>query len=207
MKRPTQGAGFGSTRSAKTLPLLSSTGIGRVFLFMIALRKRNALDVRNTLPHSNALPFSNTSRELPVPQVLRSVEIHAPPSVVWRWLATQEALRRWFSPSLEIDLHVGGAYRFFGPDNETWISGKVLELKPEESLILSWLEEGADWLHPMRLVITLAPTQAGTRVTLVHDGFAGTPDWRAAVEDYERGADEHRILEKLAELVNADAIV
>jgi hypothetical protein len=59
----------------------------------------------------------------------------------------------------------------------------------------------------MRLVITLAPTQAGTRVTLIHDGFAGTPDRRAAVEDYERGADEHRILEKLAELVNADAVV
>jgi uncharacterized protein YndB with AHSA1/START domain len=142
-----------------------------------------------------------------MPQVVRSVEIYAPPGVVWRWLATQEALRRWFSPNLEIDLHVGGAYRFFGPDNKTWISGRVLELKPGESLILSWLEEGRDWLHPMRLVITLAPTQAGTRVTLIHDGFAGTPDRRAAVEDYERGADEHRILEKLAELVNADAVV
>ena len=142
-----------------------------------------------------------------MPHVLRSVEIHAPPSVVWRWLATQEALRQWFSPSLEIVLRVGGVYRFFGPDNKTWISGSVLELKPEESLILSWLEEGGDRLHPMRLVITLAPTQAGTRVTLIHDGFAGTPDWRAAIEDYERGADEHRILEKLAALVNADAIV
>jgi uncharacterized protein YndB with AHSA1/START domain len=142
-----------------------------------------------------------------MPHVLRSVEIHAPPRVVWRWLATQEALRQWFSPSLEIELRVGGVYRFFGPDNKTWISGSVLELKPEESLILSWLEEGGDRLHPMRLVITLAPTQAGTRVTLIHDGFAGTPDWRAAIEDYERGADEHRILEKLAALVNADAIV
>lgn len=142
-----------------------------------------------------------------MPQVLRSVEIHASPSVVWRWLATQEALRRWLSPSLEIDLRVGGAYRFFGPDDETWISGKVLELKPEEHLILSWLEEGAGWVHPMRLVISLEPIQAGTRVTLVHDGFEGTPDRRAAVEDYERGADEHRILEKLAELVHADADV
>lgn len=142
-----------------------------------------------------------------MPQVRRSVEIHAPPGAVWRWLASQEALRRWFSPSLEIDLQVGGDYRFFGPDEETWISGEVLEMKPEESLVLSWLEEGEDWRHPMRLVIALAPTEAGTRVTLIHDGFEGTPDWRAAVEDYERGADEHRILERLAELVNTDAIV
>jgi uncharacterized protein YndB with AHSA1/START domain len=144
-----------------------------------------------------------------MPYIHRSIEIQAPPTVVWRWLATQGALRRWFSPNLEIDLQVGGAYRFFGPDNKTWISGKVLELKPEDRLILSWIEEGGDWVHPKRLVIALAPTAAGTRVTLTHEGFAGigTPDWRATMEDYRRGADQHRILEKLAELVNADSIV
>jgi hypothetical protein len=35
----------------------------------------------------------------------------------------------------------------------------------------------------------------------------GTPDWRATMEDYRRGADQHRILEKLAERVHADGIV
>lgn len=144
-----------------------------------------------------------------MPHIQRSVEIQAPPAVVWRWLATQEMLRRWFSPNLEIDLRVGGAYRFLGPDNETWIRGKVLELLPERRLILSWLEEGGDWVHPKRLAIILAPTPAGTRVTLTHEGFAGigTRDWRATMEDYRRGADRHRILEKLAELVHADGIV
>ena len=144
-----------------------------------------------------------------MPQILRSIDMQAPPSVVWRWMATQQALRMWFSPSLEIDLQVGGAYRFFGPDGKTWISGEVLELKPEDRLILSWIEEGGDWVHPKRLVITLAPTAAGTRVTLTHEGFdgIGTPDWRATMEDYRHGADQHRILEKLAELVNADGIV
>jgi uncharacterized protein YndB with AHSA1/START domain len=142
-------------------------------------------------------------------QILRAIEIQAPPSVVWRWMATQQALRRWFSPSLEIDLQVGGAYRFFGPDNKTWVSGSVLELKPSECLILSWMEEGGDWVHPKRMAIALEPTRAGTRVTLIHDGFAGigTPDWRATVEDYRRGADEHKVLEKLAELVNAEETV
>jgi len=120
-------------------------------------------------------------------------------------MATPEALRRWLSPNLEIDLQVGGAYRFFGPDNKTWISGVVLEMEPEERLILSWMEEGGDWRHPKRLVITLAPTPAGTRVTLVHDGFAGIgkPDWRETLQDYERGADQHRVLETLAALVTS----
>ena len=89
----------------------------------------------------------------------------------------------------------------------TWISGVVLELVAEGSLILSWLEEGGEWVHPARLVFTLAPTAAGTRVTLAHDGFAGIgkPGWAGTVQGYERGADRHRILERLAALAAADA--
>jgi uncharacterized protein YndB with AHSA1/START domain len=137
-------------------------------------------------------------------QVVRSIEIQAQPSAVWRWLASQEALRRWISSNLEIDLRVGGAYRFLGPDDKTWVSGTVLELMPEKSLILSWLEEGSGWLHPARLAITLAALGAGTRVTLIHDGFEDIgPDWAGTVQDYERGADLHRVLDRLADLVNA----
>jgi uncharacterized protein YndB with AHSA1/START domain len=137
-------------------------------------------------------------------QVLRSIEIRVPPSAVWRWVATQDGLRHWISSDLEIDMRVGGVYRFLGPDHQTWISGMVLELVPEKSLILSWLEEGSGWTHPARLVISLAPTAAGTRVTLIHDGFEaiGRPDLTETLLDYERGADEHRILDRLAEVVN-----
>lgn len=136
-------------------------------------------------------------------KVERSIEIKAAPAAVWRWLASQEALRQWISPNIEIDLRLGGAYRFLGPDNATWISGVVLELEPQERLILSWFEEDGDWMHPGRLVFALEPTAAGTRVSLIHDGFAGIgkADWPESVKDYERGADEHRILERLAELV------
>ena len=142
-----------------------------------------------------------------MPQVTRTVEIKAPPSTVWRWLATQEGLRKWISPNIEIDLTIGGAYRFQGPDGETWISGVVLELIHEGALVLSWLEEDSGWTHPGRLVITLAPAATGTAVTLIHDGFAGIgkPGWPATVEGYERGADRHRILQTLAALVHAAA--
>lgn len=144
-----------------------------------------------------------------VPIVVRTIEIKAPPKDVWRWLATPDGLRQWFSPTLEIDLQVGGAYRFFGPDDRTWISGTVLELTPEDRLVLSWIEEDRGWVHPKRLSIMQTPIETGTRVTLVHDGFAGIgkPDWRATMEDYQRGADEHRILERLAELVSGETLV
>lgn len=140
-----------------------------------------------------------------MPQVARSIEIQAPPSVVWRWLSTEAALRRWISPSLEIDLRLGGAYRFLGLDGETWVSGRVLELTPEGALVLSWMEEDRGWAHPARLVITLAAIPGGTRVTLIHDGFAGIgkPGWAETVQGYERGADRHKVLEALADLVMA----
>jgi uncharacterized protein YndB with AHSA1/START domain len=141
-----------------------------------------------------------------MPQVIRSIEIQARPRTVWRCFATQQALRRWISSNIEIDLRVGGAYRFLGPDDQTWISGSVLELVPEKKLILSWLEEGSGWQNPARLVITLAPTAVGTRVTLIHDGFEaiGRSDWAKTVQDYERGADQHRVLDRLADVVSAD---
>jgi uncharacterized protein YndB with AHSA1/START domain len=143
-----------------------------------------------------------------VPEVVRSVHMDAAPSAVWRWLATEEALRHWLGSDLEIDLRVGGGYRLLGPDRATWIVGTVLELVPEGRLVLSWFEEGGDWVHPARLVISLAAIAAGTEVTLVHDGFAGIgkPGWPGTVEAYERGADRHRVLEKLAELVTAGSV-
>jgi uncharacterized protein YndB with AHSA1/START domain len=139
-----------------------------------------------------------------MPQVVRLIEIQAAPSKVWRWIATQEGLRCWISSNIQIDLRVGGGYRFLGPDDQTWISGSVLELVPEKKLILSWLEEGSGWVHPARLVVTLAPTAVGTQVTLIHDGFEaiGRSDWAETVKDYERGADLHRVLDRLADLVS-----
>jgi uncharacterized protein YndB with AHSA1/START domain len=137
-----------------------------------------------------------------MPDVVKTLEIRAAPKAVWRWLDSEEALRRWISPSLEIDLRVGGGYHLLGPDG-TRISGTVLEFVPEERLVLSWLEEDAGWVNAARLAITLAPTAAGTEVTLVHDGFArtGSPRWTEILQAYERGADRHRLLERLAELV------
>ena len=138
-----------------------------------------------------------------MPEVVRSVDIQAPPSAVWKWFESQESLRRWLGSELEIDLRVGGAYQLLGPDKETWIRGSVLELIPEGRLVLSWMEQGGDWVYPSRLVISLAATSTGTQVTLLHDGFAGIgkSGWPGTLDAYELGADRHRVLEQLAELV------
>ena len=53
----------------------------------------------------------------------------------------------------------------------------------------------------------LEASATGTKVTIIHDGFAatGVASWPDLVADYEQGSDAHGILDKLAALVNADA--
>lgn len=143
-----------------------------------------------------------------MPEVIRTIEIAAAPSVLWKWFASQEALREWWgTPDLEIDLTVGGAFSLTGPDGETRTGGHVLELDPARRLVLSWREEGSGWVHPARLLFTLEPIEGGTRVTLQHDGFAGigTATWQRTKDAYEKGADAHALLPKLVALVADDA--
>ena len=139
-----------------------------------------------------------------MPDIIRSIEIAAPVAEVWKWFSSQEALRRWWDrPDLEIDLVVGGSYTMTGPDGGERISGSVLELDQERRLILSWFEHDAGWLHPARLGFTLEPTDAGVRVTIFHDGFAGIgkQDWPRVRDAYDKGADAHALLPRLAALV------
>lgn len=137
--------------------------------------------------------------------VSRSIQIPAPPSAVWRFIGSEAGLRGWIDPSLDINLEVGGTYHLMGADGETRISGTVLEIVPEGALVLSWLEEGADWTHPARLSILLSATSEGTEVTITHDGFAGIgkESWRNTFRAYEQGAARHKLLEQLSELVLA----
>jgi hypothetical protein len=49
----------------------------------------------------------------------------------------------------------------------------------------------------------ISGASATTLVTLVHDGFAGigTPGWERTADAYERGADRHQVLQRLAAAV------
>ena len=97
--------------------------------------------------------------------VVRSVEIKAPPSAVWKWMSSQDGLRQWLSPNIDIDLRVGGSYRFLDVEGDARISGVVLDIVPEGGLTLSWIEEGSDWVHPARRVLEVTGTPVGSRVT------------------------------------------
>lgn len=139
-----------------------------------------------------------------MPNVTRQIHIKASPSKVWKNLASQDALRGWLSEDLEIDLQVGGAYRMTGGGDESEITGVVLELVPEGRIVLSWMETGSTWTHPAHLKIELRPTTGGTQVFLTHGGFPGigTDNWRDTEAAYEVGVDRHKLLERLASMMD-----
>lgn len=140
-----------------------------------------------------------------MPIIRRSVEIKASPRTVWSLLATQEGLRQWLAPNLEIEMQVGGAHRHYMPEFDAWLVGTVLEIEPEKALVLSWMEKDSDWVHPIRLSFTLEEIPGGTRVTQQYDGFAGIgkPTWDRTYQAYQRGVEAHQLLEGLKRAVEA----
>lgn len=134
-----------------------------------------------------------------MPVLSRTVDIQASPRTVWSLLSTQEGLRQWLEPTLEIDLKVGGFHRHLNQFANIYISGYVLELVPEQTLVLSWFEEDGNWKAPIRLTFTMAEIPGGTRVTMTFDGFAGIgkPTWDRTQQAYERGMAEHGTLDAL----------
>lgn len=140
--------------------------------------------------------------------VERSIEIAASVDVVWELMTTQEGLRQWLTPNIEIDVRIGGAFRLLAPEGDQVVSGRVLELVPKQRLTLSWFEEGGDWLHPTRKSFVLTPIPGGTRIDARQDGFEaiGKPGWLKTYENYERGWDRHATLAALKRVAEAAAL-
>jgi uncharacterized protein YndB with AHSA1/START domain len=97
----------------------------------------------------------------------------APPALVFEAWTSPELLRRWYGPSgwslvvCELDLRVGGAWRFVSrqPDGrEIGQYGVIRELSPGKRIVQT--ENWEDW-NPGEVLVTTTfePSGAGTRVT------------------------------------------
>lgn len=104
----------------------------------------------------------------------------APVEKVFDCFTQPQILNQWFSPSesiginAQLDLNVGGAYRFemLKEDGEDHIAvGEFTEINPPTRLAFTWAWEGSD--DPVTLVtISLRKIGQQTEVELVHSGFS-----------------------------------
>jgi uncharacterized protein YndB with AHSA1/START domain len=105
-----------------------------------------------------------------------SVDIEAPPEVVFAHLVSAERMVAWMGQHAELRPVRGG--EFHVDVNGYLIRGEYLEVDPPHRIVVTWGMAGAEDLPPgsSRVEFTLTPTSSGTRLSLHHSGL---PDTRA----------------------------
>ena len=111
-------------------------------------------------------------------RVERSVEIDAPPSVVWEVITEAEHISGWFSDSVEIDLRPGGRIVLVWEGAHTE-HGVVEHLDPPSRFSFRWIrgsDREATEGNSTLVEFALSPADGGTSLRVVETGFA-TLDW------------------------------
>ncbi len=121
-------------------------------------------------------PQPNRGTSLQVQRVFR-----APREKVFRAWTEPEALKKWWgpvggtTPVVEIDLRVGGKYRFgmqFPEAEIFYVSGTYQEVRAPEKLVFTWRWEQPDMDFGESLVtIEFHAHDHTTEVTLKHENF------------------------------------
>ena len=123
----------------------------------------------------------------------------APRELVFRALTTPELLKRWFGPhgwnliECEVDLRVGGAWRFLsqGPGGRTMgMRGVYREIVPTERIV--YTESFDEWAWQGSALITTTLVERDGRTTLTCVSLAPSREVRDAViqSGMEHGAAE-----------------
>jgi uncharacterized protein YndB with AHSA1/START domain len=100
-----------------------------------------------------------------------SIDIDAPPEIVWEHLVTVDGLSAWMGERVDIEPIAGGRFAMHVHGSE--IRGRFVEVDPQRRLVLTWgLLGSAD--HPpgsSTVEFLLTECDSGTRVTLRHTGL------------------------------------
>ena len=117
----------------------------------------------------------------------------APREKVFRAWTDPEELRKWWGPDgyetpiAEVDLRVGGAYRFGMrklPDGDIfYLQGTYREVRPPERLVYTWRWEATPELGETLVTVEFHDRGGSTEVALTHELF---PTDKAR-SDHEKG--------------------
>jgi uncharacterized protein YndB with AHSA1/START domain len=97
-------------------------------------------------------------------------ELAHPPEKVWRALTDPELLAQWLLPAIGFELEPGASFRYETQPQPGWdgtVNCQMLEIEPHRKLSYNWTVPFLDTV----VTFTLAPTAAGTRLSLVQSGF------------------------------------
>lgn len=100
-----------------------------------------------------------------------SIDIEAPPEIVFDHLVTTEGLLAWMGQRAEIDAQPGGVFSLDIDGNP--IRGEYVTVDPHHTVVVTWGLLGSDILPAgsTRVEFHLTPIPVGTRVDLLHTGL------------------------------------
>ena len=103
----------------------------------------------------------------------RTIEIQAPPEIVFRLLTDPAEYVRWKGRIAELEPTKGGNFRVQFADPKQIASGRYVEVVPNRRVVFTWGWEGDAMVPPgsSTVEIDIEPTGRGTRLRLVHRGL------------------------------------
>lgn len=110
------------------------------------------------------------------------VEVPVAPTVAWRAITEPDRVAAWLTNASPVG-PVGSVYRLDFGDGSV-VAGEITELDPGRRFAHRWHWEGADEAQTTVVTWDVTPTVEGSRVRLVHDGWA-----EAGLDESER--DDH----------------
>ncbi|HWU31267.1 MAG TPA: TIGR03086 family metal-binding protein [Marmoricola sp.] len=105
----------------------------------------------------------------------KTVALPISPDEAFALVTQPERLRRWKAVTAQIDLRVGGEYRYsVTPGHHA--GGTVREIEPGKRVVIGWGWEGDDALpyDASTVTISIEPSADGSLLTLTHEGL--TPE-------------------------------
>ncbi len=143
------------------------------------------------------------------------VELDTGVSEAWAAFTTEEGMRAWIAPQVQVDFRIGGLIRSnYDPeaatDDPSWIETRVLAYEPERVLCWKTAKSPAGFAHAAVVeqawsVIRFEPIgPERTRVVLTSCGWGEGPQWDAALEFFNRG--NAYLLEKLEAHFAAESV-
>ena len=158
--------------------------------------------MKNPVQHVGALQISTPSdREITMTRVFDAprtmvFDAHTKPELVKRWLGVRAG---WTMPVCEIDLRIGGAYRYLwrGPQGDMGMRGVFREVVRPERIVATEVFDEA-W-YPGEAVDTTVLVEKGGKTTLTltvlyaskeaRDGVIRSPMASGVSESYDKLAD------------------
>lgn len=127
--------------------------------------------------------------------IVTEIHIEAPPARVFQALIDPAQVPQWWGQSeiyqcteFQADLRVGGKWRAAGTagnDGRFEVFGEFVEVNPPLLLAYTWT---ASWTGDTRTAVRweLEPEGRGTRVRIIHSGFAGRPELAQSYRGWPR---------------------